>query len=130
MIFIYYNFVYLEKNILNPTDFFKCLADDTRLKILLMILSEQELCVCELMTALEGSQPKISRHLALLKKSNIVSTNKQRQWVYYRLSADLPHWCLTTLEQCALNNSAFSAENLAKLQLMGDRPERIINCCS
>jgi len=115
---------------LNPTDFFKCLADDTRLKILLMILSEQELCVCELMVALGGSQPKISRHLALLKKSNIVSTNKQRQWVYYRLSADLPQWCLTALEQCAINNNAFTADNLDKLKLMGDRPERLIDCCS
>jgi len=115
---------------LNPTDFFKCLADDTRLKILLMILSEQELCVCELMAALEGSQPKISRHLALLKKSNIVSTNKQRQWVYYRFSADLPQWCITTLEQCAINNNAFTADNLDKLKRMGDRPERTLSCCN
>jgi len=113
----------------NPTDFFKCLADDTRLKILLMILREQELCVCELMAALADSQPKISRHLALLKKSNLVSTSKQRQWVYYRLSPQLPNWCRTALEECAVNNSEFTADNLQKLKLMGDRPERIQNCC-
>ena len=115
---------------MNPTDFFKCLGDDTRLKILLMILREQELCVCELMIALEDSQPKISRHLALLKKSNILVTSKQRQWVYYRLSPHLPEWCLQTLALCATDNSAFIHINCQKLLSMGDSPERLKTCCN
>ena len=49
---------------LHPVTFFKALADETRLKSLLLILQEQELCVCELVAALADSQPKISRHLA------------------------------------------------------------------
>ena len=52
---------------MTPTEFFKHLGDDIRLKSLLLIADEGELCVCELMAALgESSQPKISRHLALL----------------------------------------------------------------
>ena len=114
---------------MHPTDFFKCLADDTRLNILLLILRERELCVCELKTALGASQPKISRHLALLKKTGIVPTNRQQQWVYYRLAEQLPHWCRQTLEQCAANNDAFIASHVQRLQGMGDRPERLKKYC-
>lgn len=48
-----------------PHQFFKLLADETRVRCLLMIAREQNLCVAELTAALEESQPKISRHLAL-----------------------------------------------------------------
>ena len=46
---------------MQPITLFKCLADDTRLKAVLLIQSEGELCVCELTSALETSQPKVSR---------------------------------------------------------------------
>lgn len=52
-------------------EFFKLVADDTRLRCLLLLVQEGELCVCELMTALNESQPKISRHLALLRDAKI-----------------------------------------------------------
>lgn len=52
---------------LTPTDIFKCLADETRVRMVLLIEREQELCVCELTCAMDESQPKISRHLALLR---------------------------------------------------------------
>ena len=53
---------------MNPCKFFKCLADDTRLKSLMLIATVKEACVCDLMAALELDQPKISRHLAELRK--------------------------------------------------------------
>jgi ArsR family transcriptional regulator len=54
---------------LNETDaFFKMLADSTRLRCLLLMQAEGELCVCELTHALNLSQPKISRHLAHLRE--------------------------------------------------------------
>ena len=52
---------------LTPTTVFKCLADETRVRIALLIAREGELCVCELTCALDESQPKISRHLAMLR---------------------------------------------------------------
>nr|WP_324292705.1 ArsR family transcriptional regulator [uncultured Amphritea sp.] len=53
---------------MQPTQFYKCLTDETHLRCLLPILSEQERCVYELMQALDESQPKISRHLAQRSK--------------------------------------------------------------
>ena len=57
---------------ITPASLFKCLADETRTRISLLIAREGELCVCELTAALEQSQPKISRHLAQLRASGLL----------------------------------------------------------
>lgn len=114
---------------MNPVSFYKCLADDTRLKSLLLIFLEQELCVCELIEALELSQPKVSRHLAQLRKCGLLQDNKQAQWVFYRINPELADWAKRVLEISALENKAFLQPNLTKLHAMGDRPQRQNNCC-
>ncbi len=77
---------------LTPPIVFKCLADETRARMTLLIASEGELCVCELTCALDLSQPKISRHLAQLREAGILMDRRQGQWVYYRLNPSLPEW--------------------------------------
>jgi ArsR family transcriptional regulator, arsenate/arsenite/antimonite-responsive transcriptional repressor len=105
-------------------DIFKCLSDQTRLKCLLLVLREQELCVCEFTEALGEIQPKISRHLALLKKTGLLTDKRQGQWVYYKLDPTLPAWVNAVLQQTADNNLLLIEENMAKLNKMGDRPAR------
>lgn len=65
---------------------FKALADETRLRILALLL-EGELCVCEIMAALELPQSTASRHLAYLRNSGWVQDRRQGVWMYYRLSS-------------------------------------------
>ena len=77
---------------MNQTDFFKCLSDPTRLNILELVMAKQSVCVCELTEQLQLSQPKISRHLALLRNLSILLDQRQGQWVYYRLNPNLPEW--------------------------------------
>ncbi|SEH57160.1 transcriptional regulator, ArsR family [Rheinheimera pacifica] len=108
--------------------FYKALADDTRLKTLLLIQQQQELCVCELTAALTETQPKISRHLAQLRKAAILQDRRHGQWVFYRLADNLPDWALTVLQLTAENNSDLIADNLSKLNQMGDRPQRAALC--
>lgn len=55
-----------------PIQLFKILADETRLGIVLLLSELGELCVCDLCTALDQSQPKISRHLALLRECGLL----------------------------------------------------------
>lgn len=115
---------------MDSVQFFKCLADETRLKCMLLIEQEQELCVCELMVALEDSQPKISRHLALLRKCGLLQDRRQGQWVFYRIDPRLPQWCLDILLSTSEANSIMLQNNLDNLKKMGDsRPERIGVCC-
>lgn len=82
---------------MNQTDFFKCLSDPTRLDILKLVLAKQNICVCELTEALNLSQPKISRHLALLRNLSVLLDQRQGQWVYYRLNPNLPEWAVSVL---------------------------------
>jgi ArsR family transcriptional regulator len=74
------------------TDFFHLLADDTRLGLLQLLAARSELCVCELVSALGESQPKVSRHLALLRSAEVVSDRRQGAWVHYRLHPGLASW--------------------------------------
>jgi ArsR family transcriptional regulator len=114
---------------MEPVQFYKCLADETRLKSLLLIEKEQELCVCELMAALEESQPKISRHLAQLRKCGLLTDKRQGQWVFYSINSELPDWAKTVLSSTTENNPDFLANDLARLNKMGDRPTRVSACC-
>jgi len=82
---------------MNPVEFYKCLADETRLTCLLLVYDVGELCVCELTDALDVSQPKISRHLARLRESNILCGERRGQWVYYQINPDLDSWLKETL---------------------------------
>lgn len=103
---------------------FKCLADETRLSILMLIQAEDELCVCELTHVLDASQPKISRHLALLRTRGLVADRRQGQWVHYRLHPELPAWVSEVLANAALGCWARVALLQDRLATMGNRPER------
>jgi ArsR family transcriptional regulator, arsenate/arsenite/antimonite-responsive transcriptional repressor len=65
-------------------DALKALSDETRLRIL-NLLYEKELCVCDIMEALQISQAKASRHLIYLKNAGLIKDRKHAQWVYYSL---------------------------------------------
>ena len=65
--------------------FFKALGDETRQRIL-GLLSIREMCVCELMTALNMTQPTTSHHLRILEEANLVHSRKDGKWVYYSVA--------------------------------------------
>lgn len=64
---------------------FKALADETRLRILALLLAEGELCVCDIMAALELPQSTASRHLAYLKNTGWVDDRREGVWIYYSI---------------------------------------------
>jgi transcriptional regulator, ArsR family len=66
---------------------FKALSDDTRLRVI-KLLQERELCVCELMQVLNMSQPRISRHMSVLKNAGLVDDRREGKWVHYSLKKE------------------------------------------
>jgi ArsR family transcriptional regulator, arsenate/arsenite/antimonite-responsive transcriptional repressor len=68
-------------------DALKALSDETRLRIL-NLLYDRELCVCDIMEALQIAQAKTSRHLIYLKNAGLVKDRKYAQWVFYSLALD------------------------------------------
>lgn len=104
----------------------KTLSDPTRARIALLVAREKELCVCELSCALDEIQPKISRHLALLRESGVLADRRQGQWIYYRLHPELPEWVISMMITMLDANKEWLDENHQRLCAMQDRPNR---CC-
>ncbi len=77
------------KHTYNLERFFQALGDNTRLR-LLNLMKDQEVCVCYFVEILGGPQPKVSRHLAYLRKSGIVEARREGKWMHYRIVAP-PH---------------------------------------
>jgi ArsR family transcriptional regulator len=100
---------------------FRVLADRTRLR-LLNLIADREICVCYFVEILRTSQPKISRHLAYLRRAGIVAARRQGRWMHYRL--------LTPHDPVA---SAILKETLAHLRLAPEMEKDLakleISCC-
>jgi ArsR family transcriptional regulator, arsenate/arsenite/antimonite-responsive transcriptional repressor len=65
--------------------FFQALGDRTRLR-LLNLMGGQELCVCYFVEVLQQPQPKISRHLAYLRRAGLVAARREGKWMHYRIT--------------------------------------------
>ena len=103
---------------------FDALADATRRRILALLVNQGELCVCELTAALDDIQPKISRHLGVLKDAGAVVPRREGTWMFYRLAASLPAWADALLESLPAGAVPEFKADLKRLKAMAGRPER------
>lgn len=113
-----------------PATVFSSLANDTRLRCLVLLLQHGELCVCELTHALGVSQPHVSRHLALLRENGLVSDRRAGPWVYYRVHPELPVWVQAMLQDLyhGVAGLAPFVEDASLLDGMPNRPGA--SCCA
>jgi ArsR family transcriptional regulator len=103
---------------------FNLLSDTTRLRCLMLIQAEHEACVCEMIFALEESQPKISGHLALSRDAGLVKARREGTWMHYRINPHLPSWAKGSLPQVFQNLhrlQPFQADR-KRLDQMANRP--------
>jgi ArsR family transcriptional regulator len=101
---------------------FRALADRTRLRVI-NLMGSDEICVCFIVEALKSTQPKISRHLAYLRRAGVVSVRREGKWMHYRLVAP-PDPAAAAIFDAARNALAFEP----KLQV--DRSRLVQLCCS
>lgn len=113
---------------MTPEQVFRAMSDLTRLRCLMLMQAEGELCVCELTHALDEIQPKISRHLAILRDSGIVSDRRQGQWIYYRIQADLPGWTQQVLA-AGLEGARAQMPYCKDRERLSAMPNRPSNAC-
>ena len=107
---------------------FRMCADPTRLRVLMLLQQEGELCVCELTHALALSQPKISRHLAHLRESQLLLAERHGHWMYYRINPDLPEWA-TAILKSTLTGSAHTEPFCSDHRILKDMPNRPDAAC-
>ena len=113
---------------LKSDEFFKLLADETRLRSLMLLREHGELCVCELTYALNEIQPKVSRHLAALRDTSVVSVRRSGQWIYYSINPKLPAWAGGVLDAAlsGMKKDELYTRNIRRLKSMPNRPENRI----
>lgn len=111
---------------IKPESLFSVLSDPTRLRALMLIQSEGEVCVCELSFALDESQPKISRHLALMRDAGIVKPRREGIWMHYRINPRLSEWSKEVIRHVFDQLTGLSpfADDKKQLTRMNNRPER------
>ena len=103
---------------------FKALADQTRLR-LINLIGDDEICVCFFVEVLKTNQPKISRHLAYLKRAGVVGARREGKWMHYRLiePAD-PHAARIFREvRSWLNNSPAMVSDRTRLRRICCAPQ-------
>ena len=101
---------------------FAALADPTRLR-LLNLIAGREVCVCYLVEVLRQSQPKISRHLAYLRRAGVVQARREGKWMHYRIVMP-PHIGATQI----LRQTLESMKDERAMQ--ADRARLVKACCS
>jgi ArsR family transcriptional regulator, arsenate/arsenite/antimonite-responsive transcriptional repressor len=121
---------YIASMKIGAEQFFTALGSDIRLRCLLLLEQEGELCVCELTHALNESQPKISRHLAHLREWGLVLDHREGLWIHYRLHPELPKWATEVLHtsRIGLQDSSPYTTDRQRLTEMPNRPA--IRCCA
>lgn len=102
--------------------FFSALADRTRLR-LLNLMGNGEICVCFLVEVLRTNQPKISRHLAYLRKAGVVAARRDGKWMHYRIVRPEDPYAARILDE-ALSWAAADAE------LQRDLTRLTAACCA
>jgi ArsR family transcriptional regulator len=106
-------------------DLFAALSHDTRLRTLMLLMQQGELCVCELTHAIGVSQPHLSRHLSQLRELGLVADRRSGLWVYYRIHPGLPDWAKVLLDEThrQLLRSKPFVDDAATLAAMPNRPD-------
>ena len=113
----------MDRQITDVEHLFQALGDTTRLRILGLLLTG-EVCVCDIQESLRIPQPKVSRHLAYLRKAGLVDTRRDGLWVHYRL-ADTTDPVVSTIRTAV----SHSLTHLDTVRRDAERLRKRTGCC-
>lgn len=106
----------------------KALSDPIRLRIVLLLQAEGELCVCDLMAVLGLPQSTVSRHLAYLKRSCWVDTRRDGVWMYYTLSRESCAICKKLLQALKQHAGTLTEATSDRSTLSALLKDKTTNC--
>jgi ArsR family transcriptional regulator len=115
----------------NVLTIFKALSEETRLRII-KLLEQGELCVCDIVAALDLIQPKVSFHLAVLKEAGLIKDRKQGKWVHYKIDdSDIfrRFLILSTLERISAETITEDRNRLAKFLKEKNQKTNVVSMC-
>ena len=111
----------------NVANIFKSLEDETRLRIMALLLEAGELCVCDIIAVLQLPQSTVSRHLAHLKNAGWLRDRREVVWIHYSISPDLSpmHKLLSAALHTILAENEVAKDDRQRLAKLGR-----MNCCA
>lgn len=109
------------------TSIFKLLSDDTRLRMILLLF-QQELCVCQISGILEVPQPRVSKNLAKLRDMGLVTDQRHEKFVYYSLKQE--HTLLHRLLKDLLETAPVSPQIIEDSSRLADKEKFLTQCYS
>jgi ArsR family transcriptional regulator len=111
----------------NLANIIKSLEDETRLRIMALLLDADELCVCDFMAVLQLPQSTVSRHLSHLKNAGWLSDRRAGVWIHYSLAKDLSpvHRTLVSTLRTILAANKVAGKDRERLSKLGRE-----NCCA
>ncbi|MBI4634491.1 MAG: metalloregulator ArsR/SmtB family transcription factor [Deltaproteobacteria bacterium] len=111
----------------NLANIVKSLEDETRLRIMALLLDADELCVCDFMAVLQLPQSTVSRHLSHLKNAGWLSDRRAGVWIHYSLARDLSpvHRTLVSTLRTILAANEVAGKDRERLSKLGRE-----NCCA
>ena len=111
----------------NVANIFKSLEDETRLRIMALLLETGELCVCDIIAVLQLPQSTVSRHLAHLKNAGWLRDRREVVWIHYSVSPDLspPQKLLSATLRTILADNESARNDRERLAKFGR-----MNCCA
>jgi ArsR family transcriptional regulator len=111
----------------NLAGLFAALADATRLR-LLNLMGGREVCVCNFVEILRQGQPKISRHLAYLRRAGLVAARREGKWMHYRIVAQADEAAASILAAvlASLGSDRQMQADLAKLERACCAPQKLV----
>jgi ArsR family transcriptional regulator len=103
------------------TTLFKSLEDETRLRIMNLLLGGSELCVCHMIEVLQLPQSTVSRHLAILKSAGLLKDRRAGVWIHYSIKPDLSptHQIFIEALHTVLENNDMARKDKKRLAKLG-----------
>lgn len=96
--------------------FFRCLADQVRLKALYLLWPDNELNLTSLALTLQQSESQVSRHLALLMKNGLILERREQLDRFFRINPDMPKWVSKILKLALCNNAGLAGHIAASTE--------------
>ncbi len=103
----------------------KALADGNRLRVIMALATNEELCVCQITELLQVSTPTVSRHMSVLQNAGLVENRKDARWVHYRLTRDFPAAVLQWI-QSSTSGSPFAQKDQQALDTILAYPAEVL----
>jgi ArsR family transcriptional regulator len=103
----------------------KALADGSRLRVIMALTDNEELCVCQITEMLNLAMPTVSRHMSVLQNAGLVKSRKDSRWVYYRLSEVFPPLCLKWLKEALIDSENIAMDKKSMVTILSCELEEL-----